>query len=63
MSFDTKTEQKITKLETENKNLRDRVNKLEEQMENLRIIFFNLKDDLEVHKNRSLTFVHKNDIS
>ena len=42
----TNIEQKLNKLETENKKLTETVRKLEERVENLSILFFHLKDEM-----------------
>ena len=42
----TNSEQKLNKLETENKKLTETVRKLEERVENLSILFFHLKDEM-----------------
>ena len=42
----TNSEQKLNKLETENKKLTETLKKLEERVENLSILFFHLKDEM-----------------
>ena len=41
-----KNEQKLNKLEVENKKLTETVKNLEERVENLSILFFHLKDEI-----------------